>query len=248
MPGYGEIHHETAPLHAELYKMAGAHELIAADLSGNQDFGLATLEYFNESEEMLTVSFINAQGQKVEKIMDVDEYLMLKRFRKSLLRQAHEQAYRHQGGEQVKEQREIIVANNLKLFTSKTNKSYRAHLDDFFSDVVQGNTGLLNRVRATFYFDRLTGEILSFGKYKEYVPVERIPDAQLGVFEIIIDASSRLPVTKTATEQGREHAWIARLDDLKNLLHRQAAEVLSDTIFRFNQELGTDYSLELRTT
>lgn len=241
--GYGEIHLEVPPRYAELYKIAGSRGQIVVDYDHNHNYGLATVESFNQETEEITVSFTNAAGEVEFSTTTFDEYRKLKKFYEALMEK------RQQGSNESLENKEQlfekIITHNLKLLTSTSSKSYGAHQSEYNFFLIEGKNGPMHKVRAAFQFDPLTGEIISFGKEKSNVPVERLGDTQTGAFEIVLDMAGLLLKTKESLEAGRHNAFIIRFHQLGKPFNHDAAKVLAQTIARFNEQYGTDFSEEI---
>lgn len=246
IPGYGDIEVKgIPPLHTELLTLAGTRGEIVVDYSGNGDYGLANVEYFNDETEGISVSFVNQDREIEHRIITVDEYVSLKKFKKNLKERKSQPKFSTEQVSEVREQVEKIIARNLVLLTNNSTRGYKAHVSEYKFFIIPGKTGNMNLLRASFQFDRLTGEILSFGKDRTDVPVDRHGDVQIGFFDIVLDMAGRLLLTKQSLESGRHNASIVKFQDIGKPVHHEAAKVLAETMAQFNHHYGTDFSEEM---
>lgn len=246
MERYGEIEVKgIPPLHSELLTLAGTHGEIVVDCSGSGDYGLATVEFFNNETEEISVSFANQDGEIEHRTITIDEYISLKKFKNHLKDRKPQSKFFSEPVSEAHEQMEKIIARNLELLTNNSTRGYKAHISEYKFFIIPGKTGNLNLLRASFQFDRMTGEILSFGKDRTDVPVDRHGDVQIGFFDIVLDMAGRLLLTKQSLESGRQNALMMKFQDMGKPVYREAGTILAQTMTKFNELYGTDFSEEL---
>ncbi|MBP7992747.1 MAG: hypothetical protein KAZ30_03810 [Candidatus Magasanikbacteria bacterium] len=246
VPGYGTIELKLNQVYAELHRLFSTRSKIVIDPNHNHEYSLATIESYDQEKEEITVSFVNYTGKQELATIGIDEYLDLKHFRDVLLEKESQKS----GDPFVDAEREQIqseknITHNLKLLTDSSPQGYRAHYSNYSIVGTQGKTGLMYFVRVPIQFHRLTGEIFSFGENKEDVPPVHRADCQTGELEVLFDAQERLQKTKEDVKAGRHNASLTQFSDLGRPLHRGAAKVLAQTMARFNEQFGADFSEEM---